>query len=268
MPRRASYPLVPPDCDAFSVVGKVQLILECFGPTDAQLGITEIARRTGVAKASVHRLAQELLKWGILERRGSGYCLGIRLFELGQRVPRQRILHDAARPHMEDLHQTTGQTVHLGMLDGREVLYLEKVYGHEYVPLSSRVAGRMPLYCTATGRVLLAFGSQDLQDVALAGPLVRFTQYTVTSPATLIKEISRVRTNGFSVESEQIQLGWASVAVPISGPAGTAMAALSITAPTYNTRRNAKKYVALLTMVVRQIEKTIHDGPRNLTRVS
>jgi DNA-binding IclR family transcriptional regulator len=246
--------------DASSVLRKVQLILEAFGPDDEQLGLTEIARRAGVPKASVYRLAQELIRWGLLERRGSGYWLGIRLFELGQRVPRHRILHGAARPYMEDLHQATGETIHLGVLDGREVLYLEKVYGHEYVPLPSRVAGRMPLHCTATGRVLLAFGPRELQDEVLVPPLQRLTRYTVVSPPTLARELEQVRQAGHALESEQTRAGWASVAVPLTGPSGTIMGALSVTAPTYRTRTNVNKYVQLLRMVTGQIEKTIREG--------
>jgi DNA-binding IclR family transcriptional regulator len=248
------------DGDRDSVLRKVQLILECFGPDDWQLGITEIERRSGVPKASVHRLAKELLRWGVLERRGSGYWLGLRLFELGQRVPRHRILHDAARPYMEDLHQATGETIHLGVLDGCEVLYLEKVYGHEYVPLPSRVAGRMPLHSTATGRVLLAFGSRDLREITLETPLKRVTRYTVTSPTALARELAQVRDKGYAMESEQTRLGWASIAVPLSGPTGTVIGALSVTAPTHRVQASANRYVSLLRMVVSQIERTVRDG--------
>jgi len=257
---RQTQPLDMAGGDPSSVLRKVQLILESFGPDDEQLGLTEIARRAGVPKASVYRLAQELIRWGLLERRGSGYLLGIRLFELGQRVPRHRILHGAARPYMEDLHHATGETIHLGVLDGREVLYLEKVYGHEFVPLPSRVAGRMPLHCTATGRVLLAFGPRELQDEVLVPPLPRLTRYTVVSPTTLARELEQVRKNGHALESEQTRAGWASVAVPLTGPSGTIMGALSVTAPTYRARKNINKYVQLLRMVTNQVEKTIREG--------
>lgn len=240
-----------------SVLRKAQLILESFGPDDEQLGLTEIARRAGVPKASVYRLAQELLRWGLLERRGSGYWLGIRLFELGQRVPRHRILHGATRPYMEDLHKATGETIHLGVLDGREVLYLEKVYAHEYVPLPSRVAGRMPLHCTATGRIFLAFGPQEFRDEVLGAPLQRVTRYTVVSPSALSRELAQVRLNGHAVEYEQTRPGWASVAIPLTGPSGTIMGALSITAPTYRAKANISKFVHLLQMCGSQIEKTI-----------
>ncbi|WP_037362347.1 IclR family transcriptional regulator [Amycolatopsis orientalis] len=238
-----------------SVLGKVQLILEAFGPDDEHLSLTELSRRSGVAKASVHRLAQELLAWGLLERRGSDYWLGIRLFEIGQRVPRQRILRDAARPYMEDLFQATGETIHLAVPDGREVLYLEKVSGHRQVTTPSRVAGRVPMHCTATGKVLLAFGPRNLVEEVLASPLERRTPHTVTAPGVLLNELARAKANGYAVEYEQTRVGYASVAIPLTGATGLTTGALSITAPT--VRVDVDKYTGLLAMVSHRITKTL-----------
>jgi DNA-binding IclR family transcriptional regulator len=243
------------EAGAKSVLSKVQLILEAFGPDDEHLSLTEITRRTGVAKASVYRLAQELLQWGVLERRGSSYWLGMRLFEIGQRVPRQRILRDAARPYMEDLYQATGETIHLAVLDGLEVLYLEKVSGHGQITRPSRVAGRMPLHCTATGKVLLAFGPRQLVDEVLAGPLERRTPYTVSAPGLLLQELAKVRELGYAVEREQTREGFASVAIPLIGATGSVTGALSIAAPLYRT--DVQKFAGLLNMVGRRIMKSV-----------
>lgn len=240
---------------ANSVLGKVQLILEAFGPDDDHLSLTELSRRSGVAKASVHRLAQELLRWGVLERRGGHYWLGIRLFEIGQRVPRQRILRDAARPYMEDLHQATNETIHLAVLDGLEVLYLDKVCGRRQVSPPSRVAGRMPVHCTATGKVLLAFGSPTLVEEVMARPMERRTPHTVAAPGVLAQELNRVRAAGYAVEYEQTRLGYLSVAIPLMGATGATVGAVSITAPVY--RADVPKYAGLLAMVGGRITKTI-----------
>src|SRR5882724_9240225 len=96
---------------ANSVLGKARLILEAFLIDDTDLPLSELSRRTGISKASVHRLAQELLDWGMLERSGSDYRLGMRAFELGSRVPRFRVLRDTMRPYMESLHFLTKETV-------------------------------------------------------------------------------------------------------------------------------------------------------------
>jgi DNA-binding IclR family transcriptional regulator len=243
------------DRDAMnSVLGKVQLILGAFGPDDESLSLSEIARRSGVAKASVHRLSQELLTWGLLERRGSEYWLGMRLFEIGQRVPRQRILRDAARPYMEDILHATGETVHLVVRDGLEVLFIEKVCSRGHVA-PSRVAGRMPLHCTATGKALLAFGPRSLFDQVIARPLERITPYTVVVPRLLAAELAKARARGFAVEQEQTRAGFMSVAIPIMGATGTPVGAMSITAPVL--RADVTRFASALLTVSNGITKSI-----------
>jgi len=243
------------ELDANSVLGKVRRILEAFGPEDEHLSLTEITRRSGVAKASVHRLAQSMVAWGLLERRGSDYWLGMRLFELGQRVPRQRILRDAARPYMEDLFRATGEVVHLAVIDGIEILYLEKISGHGQVTKPSRVAGRMPLHCTATGKILLAHSPRRLVEEVLARPMERRTPYTVVAPGLLLQELARARELGYAVEREQTRAGFISVAIPLIGGAGSVLGALSITAPTF--RADVPRYVDLLKMVGGRISRSL-----------
>src|SRR5207302_10400209 len=108
---------------ANSVLGKARLILEAFEIDELDLSLSELSRRTGISKASVHRLSQELLEWGMLERSGAEYRLGMRAFELGSRVPRFRVLRDVIRPYMEGLHHAVKETVHLVVRDGLEILY-------------------------------------------------------------------------------------------------------------------------------------------------
>lgn len=248
-----------------SVLGKVQLILDAFSPEDESLSLSEISRRSGVAKASVYRLAQELIGWGLLERRGSDYWLGMRLFEIGQRVPRQRILRDAARPYMEDLFQATGETVHLVVRDGLEVLYIEKVCGRNRVA-PSRIAGRMPLHCTATGKAMLAFSPRSLFDDVVSRPLQRVTPYTVVVPRLLAAELAKARSRGFALEQEQTRVGFMSTAIPIVGATGATVGAMSITAPVL--RADVARFSSLLLMVSNGITKSITLSTRGLDRDS
>lgn len=133
-----------------SVLGKVRPILEAFTADDNALSLAELVRRSGVAKATVHRLAQELVTWGLLEREGCDYRLGLRLFELGQRVHRQRILREAVQPYMEDLLLITRETIHFAIHDSLDVVYLDKIFPHRG---STRSPGwRAGSRCTAPGR--------------------------------------------------------------------------------------------------------------------
>lgn len=215
-----------------SVLGKARLILESFTADDDALSLTELVNRSGVAKATVYRLAQELLHWGVLERAGSDYRLGLRLFEIGQKVPRQRILREAALPFMEDLLLATKETIHFAVHDGLDVLYIEKIIMHRGLSQQSRVAGRLPLYCTATGRIILAFSPRGLFAEVMQAGLVPLTRHTVCAPAVLGELLKQVRGNQLATEFEETRLGYGSVAVPVNGPGGGLVGALSITAPT------------------------------------
>lgn len=249
-------PTPNPALDSNSVLGKVRLILEVFGLDDETLSLSELARRTGLAKASVHRLSQELVQWGLLERRNGEYRLGMRLFEIGQRVPRQRILRDLARPLMIDLVQATNETVHLAVVDGLEVLYLDKVSGgHTQISRPSRVAGRMPLHCTATGKALLAFGRRGLLDEVMSAPLTRVTPRTTVAPGLLAQELQRAREVGYAAEFEQARIGYMSVAIPLAGATGSTVAALSVTAPM--NRAKVDRFVGLLSLVGRRMTKLL-----------
>lgn len=235
-----------PRLDDRSVLGKVRLVLDAFRVDDTGLPLSELVRRTGLAKATVHRLCQDLVEWGLLERDPAGYRLGLSLFEIGQRVPRQRVLRDAAMPYLEELFVATRETVHCAVLDGLDVLYIEKVSGFRQVGRPSRIAGRMPLHCTATGKAILAFSPPALVDAVIARGLSRRTARTVSSPHLLRSQLAQVCASGFAVEHEETRIGHSSVAAPIFGPSGVLAGALSVTAPT------SRVVVARLSTAVRE----------------
>lgn len=236
---------------ANSVLGKARLILEAFQIDDDDLSLSELSRRTGISKASVHRLAQELLDWGVLERSGCKYRLGMRVFELGARVPRMRILRESVRPFMEDLHLAMKETVHLAVRDGLDVLYLDKVTSRGQTTRPSRVAGRMPLHCTATGKVLLAFAPNELLEEVIDRGLARVTRSTIVWPRLLVEQVHKIRATGFATESEETVNGYLSVAVPLVGSSGMTTAALSVTAPTF--RADIPRFARALTAVSHKI---------------
>ena len=232
---------------ANSVLGKVRLILECYRLDDINLSLTEISRRTGIAKASVYRLNQELIDWGMLERSGQDYRLGMRAFELGSRVPRFRVLRDAVRPYMESLYHSTKETVHLAVLDGLEVLYLEKVAGGPQAARPSRIAGRLPLHSTATGKALLAFSPPSLLDDLIERGLELVTPATIVLPGVLRENLRKIRSDRYATEHEETTPGYCSVAVPLFGSSGLLLASLSITAPIF--RADVPAYAAALASV-------------------
>lgn len=218
--------------DAGSVLGKVDRILDAFDADHTSLSLAGLARRTGLAKSTLHRLVGTLVTTGVLEREHGELQLGLRLFELGQLVPRQRALRDAALPFMEDLFEASHETVHLGVPDGVDILYIEKIMGHQRVRSPSRVGGRMPLYCTAIGKAVLAFSPPDLLERVIGAGLVPRTPYTIASPALLRESVEEVARTGVAFDREEASLGLACAAAPIFGKCERLVGALSISGST------------------------------------
>lgn len=211
-----------------TVVGRACALLEAFTPLDSELSLAELSRRTGIAKATVHRLAGQLAAHGLAEQTPSGVRLGMQLFELGHLALRQRGLRDAALPYMNDLLEATRETVHLAVLDGAEVVYVEKLSGRRGPQLPSRVGGRMPAHCTGVGKVLLAFSPPAQVAAVFEQGLPRVTPRTVVLPGILRRELSRIRRTGVGFEREESAAGVVCVASPVLAPDGTALAAVSV----------------------------------------
>lgn len=210
------------------MLGKVQAILDALAEAGV-LGLSELARRSGVPKPTVHRLCGDLVAWGVVERAGDAFRLGPKLFELGARVPGRRQLREAALPFVEDLYVATGLTVHLAVLDGLDVVYIERLTGRRFAPAPSAVADRLPLHCTATGKCLLAFGPPELLEAVVAGGLPARTARSITDGSVLADELRRVRHAGTATEVGEVSPGHVAAGAPIFELGGRVAGALSIT---------------------------------------
>lgn len=153
----------------------------------------------------------------------------MRLFELGQQVPQQRDLREAAAPFLADLFEATHETVHLAVPDGVEVVYVQKIDGRRGPPTPSRVGGRMPAYCTGVGKALLAHAPPERLAEVVAAGLAPRTRRTVTMPGRLAADLAAVRERGVATEFEESAPGICCVAAPVLGADGHAIAAVSIT---------------------------------------
>jgi DNA-binding IclR family transcriptional regulator len=219
------------DGAARSVLERAFTILGAYGPTDRKLTLAEMTRRTGIPKATVHRLAGELRELGVLEGERGVYRIGMRMFELGQLVPLQRDLRNAALPFMQDLFEATHETVHLAVLDGIDVLYIDKISGHRRVAAGSRVGGRLPAHCTAVGKAMLAVSPPAVLDALLAAGLAQRTAFTVTNPGVLRRQLATAARAGVAYEREESDLGVTCAASPVYGFGRQVVAAVSITGP-------------------------------------
>ena len=138
-----------------AVIDRVSLVLDAFdGP--GRLTLAQIVRRTGLPRSSAHRMLERLVQLRWLRRSGRDYELGMRLVELGSLAVHQDRLHRAAIPLLHELHRATGLVVHLAVLDGADVVYLEKIGDRMVAAIPTRVGGRQPAHCTAVGKAILA----------------------------------------------------------------------------------------------------------------
>lgn len=213
------------------MVARSAAVLRAFDMRHASLGLSELARRSGLPKATAYRLAGQLVDHGFLERDGDAYRLGVLLFELGQRVQRSRVLRDAALPFLEDLYVASRETVHLATPVGTNVMYIDKLVGHSSGSTPSEVAGRLPLHCTATGKAILAHQLQIDVDAYLSRPLERVTRHTIVVASVLRAELESIRQTGWAVEREETMVGFVSVAAAVFGNDDLPLAALSVTGP-------------------------------------
>lgn len=239
-----------------AVIDRISLVLDAFdGP--GRLTLAQLVRRTGLPRSSAHRMLERLVQLRWLRRSGRDYELGMRLVELGSLAVHQDRLVRAARPLLGELHRATGLVVHLAILDGPDVVYLEKVGDRLASAIPTRVGGRQPAHCTAVGKAMLAFCDDSGVDLH-----ARMTKYSISGSSQLDAELTKVRAHGVAFEREESLLGFGCVAAPIGSP-GEAAAAVSVCGP-MNRMMFDQRLVAPVRMMAMNIWRNVEDGPRRV----
>ncbi|GAB4075668.1 IclR family transcriptional regulator [Nostocoides australiense] len=216
--------------DQLTAAGKTLAVLGTFTRERPSQSLSQIAKRTGLALSTTHRIVSELAVWGALERTADGdWHIGLRLWEVGSVCPRGQILREAALPFMQDLYEATHENIQLAVREGTEMVFVERIAGHRSVELRTMVGLRFPLLGTAMGMVLLAYAPSEIRDAVLAGPMDRHTPHTVTDARTLRSMLAQVRRATFAVNDRQFQDSTVGVAAPVRiGERGDVEAALGI----------------------------------------
>lgn len=214
--------------DPSSVLGKVVRILHAYGPDDQGLSFSELCTRTGLPKATVHRIANDLVRARLLDRVDGGYHLGSHLFELGMLASVERTLVEVVTPFLEDLCERTHETVHLGVRKGDEVVYVVRITGHRGARVPTRVGGRMPIHVTSLGKALLAHADEADQVATLTGPLEPRTPRSTTAPGLLRQQLDRILKTGVAYEYEEAVTGLVCIAAPVLDSHGRPVAAISV----------------------------------------
>ena len=193
------------------------MILDAVAAGGPVVPRSHIASRTNLPKATTNRIVTALIGARLLQPVEGGVALGIRLFELGVLAEQRGLgLRDAALPYMEDLYEITHETVQLAVLDGIDVIYLQKISGRRSIRVDTRIGGRRPPTCTGSGKLLLAFAPPDFLDrVIMERGFVRRTPHSISHRDVMLRELAQIRADRYAVDDEEFAVGVRSIAAPI-----------------------------------------------------
>lgn len=243
-----------------SMLRRAVRIIDALDNDEPALTVSELAREAGLHVATASRLIAEMVSLGLLVRGEDGRIrVGLRMWELGSRASPATTLREAAMPIIHDVHAVVGHHAQLSVLEGREVLFLERLSAPGSGVNYSVIAGRLPLHASSAGHVLLANAPASVQDEVLAGPLEAFTAETITSPAELRAALARVRREGFALLAGHLHPSAAGVAVPLRDRRNRVIAAFSVVLPNDGS---ATGVAPMLMAASRGISRAIATGGR------
>jgi IclR family pca regulon transcriptional regulator len=211
-------------------------ILGCFTSEHPVLGIADIADELGMSRSTTHRYVTTLLALGYLEQgRSRKYRLGLRVTDLGMSALNSTGLREHVHPFLEELRERVGYTIGLAVLDGSEILYVDRARSwrraERETDLGLHPGSRMPAYCTAMGKVLLANLPDEVQrDLIAQLKLERNSPSTITSKQALRAELERIRADGYALNDQELRPGLQAIAVPIRDESREVVAAIGIAA--------------------------------------
>ncbi len=237
-------------------------MLELLGENPKGLALHEITRTLGLPKSSAFNLIHTLLEKRFVQYSTDTqlYSLSLRAFEIGAAALTGTDTEALLRAHMREIAEDCNETVHCGVPDGCDVVYVDKVESTRSIRMTSRIGARMPLYCTAMGRAILAC----LPDEAVLALLEHqqfetFTPHTLASREALLRELALVRARGYATEREETNESVCCVGVVIRGREGRPRYAMSISAPTFRAdEQELTRFARLLLRAQSQIERYLY----------
>ena len=232
-------------------------VLDCFADED-ELGVSDIARRLGVAKSTAHRLLTSLCARGLAERNPETgqYRLGLHLFELGQLTADRMRLRRAAMPLLEELRQASGCSTQLGIARDGDVFFVGRLETLTGMKQLGGVGRRMPAHATASGKAIAAF-EPSVARACVSHGMPALASRTITSPTEFDRALDEVRRRGVAVSLDEALDGMGSVAAPVLDSAGRAVAAVSLVKPTAELVADLGRLAQLVSITARRLARTL-----------
>jgi IclR family pca regulon transcriptional regulator len=210
-------------------------ILSSFHSDRPLIGVSELSRGLDLSRSTAHRYVATLAKLGYLQQdpESKRYRLGPKVLDLGFSALNSMDLREISAPHLRKLSDETQHTVNLAILDGTDVVYIERCRttqpGQREIDLNLHVGARLPAYCTAMGKAILAFVPGDrLEEIIAATDFAPRGPNTLTDPKALREELNKIRASGIAVNDEELAYGLRSIAAPIHSHSGEVVAALNL----------------------------------------
>jgi IclR family KDG regulon transcriptional repressor len=245
-------------------------VLRAFSQADQELGVTELAARLGLGKSTTHRLLATLEVERLLEQNQTTgkYRLGLALYELGTIVTEHVDLHEAALPVLTTLRHSTGEMVHVAVLDGLEVIYVERLESYHLLPVFRQVGHRLPAHWTSSGKILLASLPRDELVRRLSGATLEVrTDHTIHDHDLLLAELERCAARGWASNIEEGHVGVTSVGAPLRGADGTVIAAVSVVGASQRVHgATMRRYTAMVVEAASVISRRLGYRPTAMER--
>jgi len=243
------------------VLNKTFSILEILFQHGSAMNMTEISEKLGFYPSTTHRILDTLKHWGYVEQDShtQKYQLGLKVLELGMAKFHQIDLVREAIPYLKELVNQCNETVHLGVLEEGEVLYIAKEESSQTIRMCSYVGKRAPLYCTALGKVLLAYlPAEERKKILCKKVLPRLTEKTITDKSELEKELDKVKKQGFALDREENEKDVRCISAPIKNYQGKIIAAISVSGPVYRIDINKQNHLKeALLQISKKISKRL-----------
>jgi len=213
------------------ILRKGLLILEHLASSRNAVSVMELCELVGVHKTSIYRYLATLTECGYVRKATSGYyTLDMKILELGSEMLKRLPLRETAHQFLVELSEATSKTAHLAVLDGLDVIYLDKVESQKTLPIISRIGSRAPAHCTAVGKALLSvLPTPILETLLQSAKLEPYTETTIVDPQGLLEELARTRDRGYACDEGEHEPYVRCFAAPVSGYGGQTIAAISIT---------------------------------------
>lgn len=221
----------PPDRDHMAALEKGLAVIECFDAAHDRLTIADVARATALSRAAARRCLLTLTRTGYAEFDGKFFRLTPRVLRLGHAWLASAALPQLVQPFLEKLSEETHESSSAALLDGHEIVYIARSAQRRIMSVGLSVGTRLPAFCTAMGRVLLAARDPaDARARILAGKARALTPRTVTDPDRLAEILAGVRAQGHCIVDQELELGLVSLAMPLLNTRGEVIAAFNISA--------------------------------------